>query len=197
MGSQRGHQHQSNFFLSCSGRNSRTLRHFLFLVQVLSKISADHRSESTMTRVILLHFWDQALENIQRNVFVILNPLNGEVSNIDSNWNLVLEKLGSITWVPFKISTSDFSWMTSVCVVCDMRCSFVPIALTVWTFNMLHVLKIQKCCETMSTKPLGGWPRRKHHIHDCLCSYGYRHFRIQLSATKLVIFQHLLLCTYW
>lgn len=54
---------------------------------------------------------------------------------------------------------------------------------------------MQKCCETMSTKLLGGWPTRKHHIHElnCLCLYGYRHFRIYLSATKLVVFQHLLL----
>ena len=68
LGSQKGHQHQSHF-CSCSGRNSRALRHFLFLVQVLSKISADHRRKSGMNRVILLHFWSQALENWFREIY--------------------------------------------------------------------------------------------------------------------------------
>jgi hypothetical protein len=48
MRSQRGCQHQSDFIPSSGGRNSRTLRHFLFLVQVLTKISAnvsDHRNK--------------------------------------------------------------------------------------------------------------------------------------------------------
>lgn len=56
MGSQRGHRHQSNVLPSCRGGKSSTLRHFLLLVQVLSEISADHRSKSGMNRVILLHF---------------------------------------------------------------------------------------------------------------------------------------------
>lgn len=94
MGSQRGRQHQSDFFPFCSGLNSRTLRHCLFLVQVLSKISADHENKSDKNWVILLYFWSQAFETILEKL--ILNPLNGEVSDM-TNYNFVFEKLESMT----------------------------------------------------------------------------------------------------
>lgn len=65
--------------------------------------------------------------------------------------------------------------------------------------NISYVIchKMQKCRETLSTKLLGVWPRGSVMFMGCLCSYGYRHCKIHLSATKLSCFKICYCGTYW